>query len=84
MVFGPIWMEKAKCVAQSFGATPCGERSAQPSVYVILLHDPSGPGRWGLYVGQTSRNPDLRFDQHKDATRRAGLSYVSASGCSPS
>jgi hypothetical protein len=22
-------------------------------------------GRWGLYVGQTSCDPDVRFDQHK-------------------
>jgi hypothetical protein len=27
-------------------------------------------GRWGLYVGQTSRDADGRFDQHK-GTRRA-------------
>jgi predicted GIY-YIG superfamily endonuclease len=36
-------------------------------------------GRWGLYVGQTSRDPDLRFDQHKAghkasrAVRRFGV-----------
>ena len=42
-----------------------GERGASHSVYLILLHDPSKMGRWGLYVGQTSRDPDLRFDQHK-------------------
>jgi hypothetical protein len=65
MVVGPSWMEKAKRVALSFEASTRGERSAQHSVYVVLLHDPSGPGRWGLYVGQTSRDPDLRFDQHK-------------------
>jgi predicted GIY-YIG superfamily endonuclease len=58
-------MEKARRVALSFEATNRGERPANHSVYVILLRDPSGMGRWGLYVGQTSRDPDLRFDQHK-------------------
>jgi hypothetical protein len=58
-------MEKARRVAQSFEAATWGERRANHAVYVILLHDPSGMGRWGLYVGQTSRDPDLRFDQHK-------------------
>jgi predicted GIY-YIG superfamily endonuclease len=32
---------------------------------VILLHNPSRHDPFGLYVGQTSRDPDLRFDQHK-------------------
>lgn len=34
-------------------------------VYVALLDDPRRACRWGLYVGQTSRDPDVRFDQHK-------------------
>jgi hypothetical protein len=46
-------------------AATTGERGARHSVYVILLHDPRRNGRWGLYVGQTSRDPDWRFDQHK-------------------
>jgi predicted GIY-YIG superfamily endonuclease len=58
-------MEKARRVAQSFEATTRGQRNAGHSVYVVLLHDPARLGRWGLYVGQTSRDPDLRFDQHK-------------------
>ena len=61
----PDWMQKAERVARMFRATTIGERHARHSVYVILLHDPAGIGRWGLYVGQTSRDPDLRFDQHK-------------------
>lgn len=59
------WIEKAQRVARTFRAATAGERHARHSVYVVLLHDPSGMGRWGLYVGQTSRDPDLRFDQHK-------------------
>jgi predicted GIY-YIG superfamily endonuclease len=62
---GPDWIKTAERVAQSFQAVTVGQRRASHSVYVILLHDPAGPGRWGLYVGQTSRDPDLRFDQHK-------------------
>lgn len=59
------WMRKAERVARSFSAATAGERRAGHSVYVILLHDPAGMGRWGLYVGQTARDPDVRFDQHK-------------------
>lgn len=61
----PDWMRSAERVAHSFHATTLGGRGANHSVYVVLLHDPAGVGRWGLYVGQTSRDPDLRFDQHK-------------------
>ena len=61
----PDWMNKAERVARTFQATTVGKKSATHSVYVILLRDPAGTGRWGLYVGQTSRDPDLRFDQHK-------------------
>ena len=46
-------------------ASTRGVRGAGQYVYVILLKDPRQPNRWGLYVGQTSRDPDLRFDQHK-------------------
>ncbi len=65
MWMGPEWMRNAELVARTFQATTRRARRATHSVYVILLHDPSGLGRWGLYVGQTSRDPDLRFDQHK-------------------
>ncbi|MDX3911583.1 MAG: hypothetical protein QHC67_17505 [Sphingobium sp.] len=34
-------------------------------MYVVLLHNPSRREPWGIYVGQTSRDPDWRFDQHK-------------------
>ena len=32
---------------------------------MVLLHDGRRAEPWGLYVGQTSRDPDLRFDRHK-------------------
>ena len=42
-----------------------GQPRASHSVYVVLLHNADRPDPFGLYVGQTSRDPDLRFDQHK-------------------
>lgn len=39
---------------------------------MVLLHDPRTEDRWGLYVGQTSRDPDLRFDQHKTGYKASG------------
>ena len=62
---GPEWMDKAKRSAHRIRATTMGEHGAGYSLYVILLYNPSRVGRWGLYVGQTSRDPDWRFDQHK-------------------
>ena len=78
----PEWMKKAEAVAGGFRAATARQRGASHSVYVVLLHDSSGPGRWGLYVGQTSRDPDLRFDQHKTghkasrAVRRFGVGLL--------
>ena len=61
----PAWLAKALRAARSLKATTRGVRGAGQSVYVVLLHDPRRSEPWGLYVGQTSRDPDLRFDQHK-------------------
>ena len=61
----PEWMTRAKSAALRLRATTFRQPGAGHSVYVILLHDPRRNGRWGLYVGQTSRDPDWRFDQHK-------------------
>lgn len=65
--------------ARSLRASTIREAKAAHSVYVILLYDPSRPSPYGLYVGQTSRDPDWRFDQHKAgykasrAVRRFGV-----------
>lgn len=56
----------------AFRATTKGQTGARHSVYLVLLHDPSRAGRWGLYVGQTSRDPDWRFDQHKAGYKASG------------
>ena len=50
----------------------CGEREAKHHVYVVLLRDPGRLDPFGLYIGQTSRDPDLRFDQHKAGYKASG------------
>ncbi len=69
---GPPWMGKALRAAQSLKATSRGARGAGHSVYVVLLRDDRRGEPWGLYVGQTSRDPDLRFDQHKAGYKASG------------
>lgn len=68
----PTWLEKARRVALAFKATTHRVRGAGHSVYVVLLHDARRPEPWGLYVGQTSRDPDWRFDQHKTGYKASG------------
>jgi len=68
----PAWLAKAQRAARSLKATTRGVRGAGQSVYVVLLHDPRRSEPWGLYVGQTSRDPDLRFDQHKAGYKASG------------
>jgi len=75
----PGWMAKAERAARTLRAATARAAGTGHSVYVILLHDPARGGRWGLYVGQTARDPDWRFDQHKagykasSAVRRFGV-----------
>ena len=69
---GPAWLGDARRAALGFKAASRGARGAGHSVYVVLLQDRRRPQPWGLYVGQTSRDPDLRFDQHKAGIRAAG------------
>ena len=68
----PPWMGKARRAAASLRATTRGSATAGHSVYVILLYDARRREPWGLYVGQTSRDPDLRFDQHKGGYKASG------------
>lgn len=62
---GPEWLPKARRAARTLRATTRNASGASHSVYVLLLHDARRAEPWGLYVGQTSRDPDQRFDQHK-------------------
>jgi len=68
----PAWLGKAARVARRFKATTRGARGAGHSVYIVLLSDPRRSTPWGVYVGQTSRDPDLRFDQHKAGYKASG------------
>ena len=61
----PDWMAAARRAAQRLRATTAGVRGATHCVYIALLEDRRRACRWGLYVGQTSCDPDTRFDQHK-------------------
>ena len=75
---GPAWIARADRAARRLTATTRNAAGAGHSVYVVLLRDRRRADPWGLYVGQTSRDPDLRFDQHKagykssSAVRRFG------------
>ena len=63
---------KATRAARTLSATTARAPKARHSVYVVLLHDPSRREAWGLYVGQTARDPDWRFDQHKAGYKASG------------
>lgn len=65
-------MTAARRAALTLRGTTRRTKWATHSVYVVLLRDPMPPARWGLYVGQTSRDPDLRFDQHKAGYKASG------------
>ena len=69
---GPPWLGKAQRAALTLKATTRGASRSGQSVYVVLLHDSRRAEPWGLYVGQTSRDPDLRFDQHKSGYKASG------------
>ncbi len=65
MLVTPKLIATARGVAAGLHATTVRARGARHSVYIALLENPQRTPRWGLYVGQTSSDPDLRFDQHK-------------------
>lgn len=65
-------MPGALRAARTLRASTTATMGARHSVYVILLHDPRRLHAWGLYVGQTSRDPDWRFDQHKAGYKSSG------------
>ena len=65
----PAWMAAARRSTLRLRASTAGTRGAAHHVYVALLEDSRRACRWGLYVGETSRDPDLRFDQHRTGYR---------------
>ncbi len=58
-------MPLAQAATRRLRATTRGARGGGHALYVALLEDRRRECRWGLYVGETSRDPDIRFDQHK-------------------
>lgn len=66
------WMAAAQRATLRLRATTHRARGATHSVYIALLEDRRRPFPWGLYVGETSRDPDLRFDQHKTGYKASG------------
>jgi len=56
---GPPWLDNAHRASEALQATTRKARGAGHSVYVVLLHDARRAEPWGLYVGHTSRDPDL-------------------------
>src|ERR1700678_178526 len=68
----PEWIGDAQRAARRLRATTAAATGAGHSVYVVLLNDSRRIGCWGLYVGETSRDPDLRFDQHNSGYKASG------------
>ena len=68
----PQWIAAAQRATLRLRATTHRARGASHHVYVALLEDRRRACRWGLYVGETSRDPDLRFDQHKRGYKASG------------
>jgi predicted GIY-YIG superfamily endonuclease len=58
-------MAAARRATLRLNATTARKKGASHFVYIALLEDRRRACRWGLYVGETSRDPDVRFDQHK-------------------
>jgi predicted GIY-YIG superfamily endonuclease len=65
MPFRPDWMVTAQRASLRLRATTHRARGANHHLYIALLEDRRRADRWGLYVGETSRDRDTRFDQHK-------------------
>ena len=60
----PEWIAAAQRATLRLRATTHRSRGASHHVYIALLEDRRRACRWGLYVGESSRDPDMRFDQH--------------------
>ena len=61
----PEWIAAAGRATRRLRATTHNAKGASHHVYIALLEDRRRACRWGLYVGETARDPDVRFDQHK-------------------
>ncbi|WP_310540559.1 hypothetical protein [Phenylobacterium sp.] len=61
----PALVARARRAALTLKAVTHRQRRAGHALYIVLLEDRRRSPPWGFYVGETSRDPDLRFDQHK-------------------
>ncbi|MBR7618426.1 hypothetical protein JKL49_03410 [Phenylobacterium sp. 20VBR1] len=61
----PALVAKARRAALTLKAVTHRQGRAKHALHVVLLEDRRRSPPWGFYVGETSRDPDLRFDQHK-------------------
>ena len=61
------WYRKAERVCRGFSSKTHKRRGVQNRVYIALLEgvNKKRPG-YALYVGRTTREPEARFQQHKD------------------
>ncbi len=61
------WFKTAEKVCKDFSAKTHKKPGVQNRVYIVLLRgvNRKWPG-YALYVGRTTRKPDVRFQQHKD------------------
>jgi hypothetical protein len=63
------WLGVAHAVASGFKA--CGKGDG--NVYLVLLDTRDHKARdWGVYVGQTTKEPDVRYAQHRAGVRASG------------
>lgn len=61
----PAWLQRVTRIAKRFRSTNDGERC----VYIVLLEPLEDATEHGLYVGETFRTPNERFEQHKTGIR---------------
>ena len=61
----PKWIPTAERAARDLRARTAGTKGAHHALYVVLLKDTRSLDEWGLYVGETTLDPDLRFGQRK-------------------
>lgn len=60
------WYPRAERVCKGFSAKTHKKPGVQSRIYIVLLKDVNKKRGYSLYVGKTSRKPEVRFQQHKN------------------
>jgi predicted GIY-YIG superfamily endonuclease len=61
------WYPRAERVCKCFSAKTHKKPGVQSRVYIVLLNGVDKKRRgYALYVGRTTRKPEVRFQQHKE------------------